>query len=100
MRRVLVTGGNKGIGFALVRAILQSQQDSFVLLGSRSRERGQAAIDQLLVGKPMPVITELRWVWDAMRPGYQGIFNGKYTPKQAAIEMQNLAEKLIRENRE
>lgn len=52
MRRILVTGGNKGIGFALVRAILQSQQDSFVLLGSRSRERGQAAIDQLLADNP------------------------------------------------
>jgi maltose-binding protein MalE len=60
----------------------------------------RAAIDQLLVGKPMPVITELRWVWDAMRPAYQGIFTGKYTPQQAAAEMQKLAEKLIRENRE
>ena len=53
----------------------------------------------MMVGKPMPVITELRWIWDAMRPGYQGIFTGRYTPKQAAVEMQNLAEKLIRENR-
>lgn len=60
----------------------------------------RAAYDQMLVGKPMPVITELRWIWDAMRPGYQGIFNGKYTPEQAAREMQRLAEQLIRENRE
>jgi maltose-binding protein MalE len=52
------------------------------------------------VGRPMPVVTELRWIWDAMRPAYQGIFSGRYTPKEAAAEMQKLAEKLIRENRE
>jgi maltose-binding protein MalE len=60
----------------------------------------QAALDQMKVGKPMPVVTELRWIWDAMRPAYQGIFTGRYTPEEAAEEMQKLAEKLIRENRE
>jgi len=30
----------------------------------------------------------------------KGIFTGRYTPKEAAAEMQKLAEKLIRENRE
>jgi maltose-binding protein MalE len=60
----------------------------------------QAALDQMKVGRPMPVVTELRWIWDAMRPAYQGIFSGRYTPKEAAAEMQKLAEKLIRENRE
>lgn len=60
----------------------------------------QNAIDQLLVGKPMPVVTEMRWIFDAMRPGYQSIFTGRLTPEQAAEEMQALAEKLIKENRE
>ena len=60
----------------------------------------QNAIDQLLVGKPMPVITEMRWIFDAMRPAYQSIFTGRLTPEQAAEEMQALAEKLIKENRE
>lgn len=60
----------------------------------------RSALDQMMVGRPMPVITELRWVWDAMRPGYQGVFNGLYTPEEAAKEMQRLAEQLIRENRE
>ena len=60
----------------------------------------RAALDQMRVGQPMPVITELRWIWDAMRPGYQGIFTGTYTPEEAAKDMQSLAEKLIRENRE
>jgi len=48
----------------------------------------------------MPVVTELRWIWDAMRPSYQSIFTGQVSPAQAAKDMQALAEKLIKENRE
>ncbi|MBD3290340.1 extracellular solute-binding protein [candidate division KSB1 bacterium] len=58
------------------------------------------SITQIEVGRPMPVVTELRWIWDAMRPAYQGIFTGKYTPEQAANMMQELAVKLIKENRQ
>jgi maltose-binding protein MalE len=58
------------------------------------------ALDQMMVGKPMPVVTEMRWIWDAMRPAYQGIFTNQISPEDAAAEMQQLAEKLIAENRE
>jgi len=58
-----------------------------------------AALSQVMVGRIMPVNSELRWIWDAMRPAYQGIFTGRYSPEKAAEEMQKLAEKLIRENR-
>jgi maltose-binding protein MalE len=60
----------------------------------------QSSIYQLQVGKPMPVVTELRWIWDAMRPGYQAIFTGEITPAVAAEQMQKQALKLIKENRE
>jgi len=43
MRRVLVTGANKGIGFAIVEAILNEHSDTFVYLGSRDRARGDEA---------------------------------------------------------
>jgi NAD(P)-dependent dehydrogenase (short-subunit alcohol dehydrogenase family) len=43
MRRVLVTGANKGIGFAIVEAILNEHPDAFVYLGSRDRARGDEA---------------------------------------------------------
>jgi len=56
------------------------------------------AIDQMMVGKLMPVVTKMRWIWDAMRPAYQGIFTGQVSPKQAAVEMQKRAERLIEEN--
>jgi NAD(P)-dependent dehydrogenase (short-subunit alcohol dehydrogenase family) len=43
MRRILVTGANKGIGLAIVQAILEEQDDTFVYLGSRDPDRGSAA---------------------------------------------------------
>ena len=48
MKRVLVTGANKGIGKAIVQEILAHADDTAVVLGSRSIERGKAARDDLL----------------------------------------------------
>ena len=64
----------------------------------KQNELLRQAIDQMMVGKPMPVVTKMRWIWDAMRPSYQGIFTGQVTPEQAAVEMQQRAEQLIEEN--
>ncbi|MFW6049774.1 MAG: SDR family NAD(P)-dependent oxidoreductase [Myxococcota bacterium] len=50
--RVLVTGANKGIGRATVAAILGARDDAHVLLGSRSRERGEAARAELVARDP------------------------------------------------
>ena len=50
MRRILVTGANKGIGLALVEAILAQHADTFVYLGTRDAGRGRAAA-AALVGK-------------------------------------------------
>ena len=47
MRRILVTGANKGIGLAIARAILEEHGDTFVYLGSRDTERGRAAVASL-----------------------------------------------------
>ncbi len=52
MRRILVTGANKGIGLALTEAILEQHDDTHVLLGARSRERGQKALAQLVKEHP------------------------------------------------
>lgn len=79
-----------------IPSVLAAYQDSLVT----GDPMIQNAIDQLLVGKPMPVVTEMRWIFDAMRPAYQSIFTGRLSARQAAAEMQKLAEKLIRENRE
>jgi len=59
-----------------------------------------ASLEQMKVGRPMPVRPELRAVWDAMRPPYQAVLSGSSTPEAAAAEMQNLAEKKIAEMNE
>jgi len=66
----------------------------------KNNEILQSSIYQLVVGKPMPVVTELRMIWDAMRPSYQAVFTGGASPQKAAEDMQKLALKLIRESRE
>ncbi|WP_348688574.1 SDR family oxidoreductase [Zunongwangia profunda] len=42
MRSVLITGANKSIGFELAKMMLQN--DYFVFLGSRNKERGEDAV--------------------------------------------------------
>jgi NAD(P)-dependent dehydrogenase (short-subunit alcohol dehydrogenase family) len=52
MRRILVTGSNKGIGLAIATAILDEHDDTFVLLASRDAARGRVAIDRLVSEHP------------------------------------------------
>lgn len=49
---VLITGGNTGIGYETVKALLQSSQAYLVLMGSRSLEKAKAAIEQLKTEVP------------------------------------------------
>ena len=51
----------------------------------------QASLAQLINGRLMPVDTELRAVWDAMRPPYQALLAGAMTPADAAAAMQSEA---------
>lgn len=40
------------------------------------------------LGRRMPVVPEMRVLWDVMRPGLQSVMNGATPPEQAAREMQ------------
>ncbi len=118
MMNVNVEGQKRQIVIELIRFLTSTEVElelarQFLIVPSRKEalqralndpelgrnELYRASIDQMKVGRLMPVITEMRWIWDAMRPAYQGIFTGKYTPEEAAREMQRLAEKLIQESR-
>jgi maltose-binding protein MalE len=55
---------------------------------------------QISRGRLMPMVPELRAVWDAMRPGYQAVLGGATTPERAAKAMQDLAIRKIREMNE
>lgn len=56
-----------------------------------------ASSEQVEVGKRMPVVPEMRAIWDAMRPSVQSVWNGTVAPADAAREMQQLAVRKIRE---
>ncbi len=55
----------------------------------------RASKQQLDNGRLMPCDTELRAVWDAMRPPYQLLLAGSVTAQQAASKMQETANKSI-----
>ena len=48
---ILVTGGNTGIGFEVVRQLL-ADATNHVIIGSRSVEKGEAAAKTLLASSP------------------------------------------------
>ncbi len=48
MKRILVTGANKGIGLAIVTKILETDPEAEVLLGARDQGRGDAARESLV----------------------------------------------------
>jgi len=48
MKLILVTGGNKGIGQAIVKRLLEDYPDTQLLLGSRDVPRGEAAKEQII----------------------------------------------------
>lgn len=47
-RRIVVTGGNRGIGFALCKQLVCDYEDTFVYLGSRSEELGREAVRSIV----------------------------------------------------
>ena len=52
MKRILITGANKGIGLATVAKLLASYDETFLLLGSRDSKKGQQALNSLLDIQP------------------------------------------------
>jgi maltose-binding protein MalE len=51
-------------------------------------------------GQPMPVVPELRAIWDAMRPSYQAVLAGTLRAGEAARRMQAQALQRIAEMNE
>lgn len=59
-----------------------------------------ASTDQIAKGRLMPIVPEMRAIWDAMRPGFQSVMNGELTPAEAARAMQQRAATMIERMRE
>jgi len=73
---------------------LKTLYQSDYIMNNDILHNSQIQIDQ---GIPMPVVPELRAIWDAMRPSYQAVLNGAKTPEQAANDMQIFAVQKIKE---
>jgi NAD(P)-dependent dehydrogenase (short-subunit alcohol dehydrogenase family) len=52
MKRILITGANKGIGLATVAKLLDSYDETFLLLGSRDSKKGQEVLNSLVHSQP------------------------------------------------
>jgi carbonyl reductase 1 len=52
VRRILITGANKGIGLAIANRCLQDHKDTHVILACRSTTRGDSAVAQLSADHP------------------------------------------------
>lgn len=71
--------------------LLPSHRDAWAdaaIQGDPVLHVSQASIES---GRRMPVVPEMRVLWDTMRPGMQQVMNGSRTPEAAAREMQAAA---------
>jgi maltose-binding protein MalE len=57
----------------------------------------KGSMEQAKLGRPMPVVPEMRAIWDAIRPYYQSVLGGQMTPEEAAEKMQKKAVESIKE---
>ncbi|AGB40096.1 maltose-binding periplasmic protein [Halobacteroides halobius DSM 5150] len=53
--------------------------------------------EQLRKGRAMPVVPEMRAVWDAIRPALQSVMSGDLAPAKAPAKIQETAEKKIKQ---
>ena len=61
----------------------------------RSNPALAASMQQIEHGRPMPIMPQMRAIWEGMRGPYQLVMNGAITAEEAAKRMQREAEKNI-----
>jgi maltose-binding protein MalE len=71
---------------------LPSHREAYADSAIRNDPTLQASLGAFEKGRRMPVVPEMRVLWDVMRPGMQQAVAGAWTPDQAAREMQTQAE--------
>lgn len=92
-----LTSREAQIEFAKRLSVIPSRKDAIEDPEIQKMEQIVASWEQYKLGKRMPVVAEMRAIWDAMRPAFQNVLNGDTTPEDAAKSMQADAEKKISE---
>ena len=90
----------EGIGIELGQADRGGPDGPRSEAGARALREEVASRAQLEKGRLMPVMPEIRAIWDAMRPFYQSVMNGEQSPEDAARAMQARAAEMIEVMRE
>ncbi|RKZ08004.1 ABC transporter substrate-binding protein [bacterium] len=80
--------------------ILPSRKKLYEEAERSGNEILKGSLEQVRHGRPMPVVPEMRAIWDAIRPFYQSVLGGQMTPEEAAKKMQKRAVEKIREMKE
>ncbi len=79
------------VRFALELGILPAVEQAYDNAEVQQNKLLLASLEQWKVGRRMPVVVEMRAIWDAMRPNMQAVLNDSKTPDEAARDMQEMA---------
>ena len=93
-----LTGAELQTEMARTLFTIPTKRASLEAPGFRDDPTLQLAMQQAELSIPMPIVPQLRYVWDAMRGPYRRIFTRGLAPADAAREMQRDAERLIAES--
>ena len=81
---------------AVALGVLPSRRDAWSDATIQSDPTLRISQQAFELGRRMPVVPEMRVIWDSMRPGMQQVMNGSRTPEAASREMQKAALQQIR----
>ncbi|MBI5170250.1 MAG: extracellular solute-binding protein [Candidatus Eisenbacteria bacterium] len=80
---------------AVALGVLPSHKDAWNAPEITADPTLKISQDAFTLGRRMPVVPEMRVVWDVMRPGLQKVMNGSMDAAKATREMQAAAEQQI-----
>ncbi|MBN1504407.1 MAG: extracellular solute-binding protein [Candidatus Eisenbacteria bacterium] len=80
--------------------MLPARRTAVDALGSIGDPFLESSLAQVRLGRRMPVVPEMRAIWDSMRPAFQNVLNGETDPETAAAEMQKAAVESIAKMKE
>ena len=95
-----LTGYEAQVDLARKLSVLPSDLEARKLPDFETDATMRASNAQIAKGRLMPIVPEMRAIWDSMRPGYQNVMNGEMTPQEAAQFMQKRAVDMIARMRE
>ena len=96
---VYLTGPQVQSRFSSALSVIPTDREVMEMPAIRSDPILRASMEQAEVGVPMPIVPEMRAIWDGMRPIVQGVMGGRIEAGEAGALMQEAAERGIRDMR-